>query len=312
MELAVVFLSFTVTLAGLLVYRKLNLRNNFCTGIDINKKNKPTLAEGSGIVLLLGLWISVIYSFMAGNAPQTILLLSACPTIFALIGFFDDTKNKFTKKPLGWTIRAVPIAVFSLGFGYLFTGNALFAVAAGLFIAGLASFQNTFAGLNGWEVGSGFIISIFTATLVYNTPLFLPAAGLSAAILALLLLNFYPAKVFPGDAGTLLIGSAIASIAILSNDLRVQATVALFFLPHAFDFFFLKLRTNPKDMTQQKQPPYKLLENGLLSVPDSQKPRLDFAKFLMTLFGPMHEKKIVLIAWAVVFANCLLWASVIR
>lgn len=263
-------------------------------------------------MLLTGLWIGVVYGFANGIATDAALLLAACPAIFGLMGFFDDTKNKFTKKPLSWTIRAVPISVFAVAFGYLFTGSAILALPAAAFIAGLASLQNTFAGLNGWEVGSGFIISVFTAGLVYNTPLFIPAAGLSAGILALLLLNFYPAKVFPGDAGTLLIGSGIASIALLSNDLRVQATVALFFIPHAIDFFLLKLLTNAGDMTQQKQPPYKLLGNGLLALPDPEKPRLDFAKFIMTIFGPMHEKKIVLATWIVVFSNCIFWAILIR
>lgn len=312
MFFAVVFLAFSATLAGLFVYRKLNLKNNFCTGIDINKKHRPVIPEGSGIMLLTGLWIGVAYAFTTGGAAAGVLLLAVCPMVFGLIGFFDDTKNKFTKKPLSWAVRAVPISVFAVAFGYLFTGNAILAVPAAIFIAGLASLQNTFAGLNGWEVGSGFIISVFTAGLVYNTPLFIPAAAFSAGILALLLLNFYPAKVFPGDAGTLLIGSGIASIALLSNDLRVQATVALFFAPHAIDFFFLKLLTNAGDMTQQKHPPYKLLENGLLSVPDSEKPRLDFAKLLMAIFGPMHEKKIVLATWLVVFVNCLAWILVIR
>lgn len=310
MVIAVVLLSFLLTLAGLIVYRKLNLKNNFCTGIDINKKNLPIIPEGSGIMLLLGIWASLSYLYVSGNWTQNTLLIGLCATIFALIGFFDDTKNKFTKKPLGWTVRAIPIAIISFIFAHLFTSNPFHALIGALFIAGFASFQNTFAGLNGLEVGSGFILSIFTAALVYNTYLFFPAIALSAAIFALLLLNFYPAKVFPGDAGTLLIGSALGSIALASNDTKLQITIAFFFIPHVFDFL-LKLFTNPKDMTQQKQPPYKLLENGLLAIPDLEKPKLDFAKFLISIFGPMNERKIVLMAWTIVFVNCLFWISVI-
>src|SRR3989344_7814661 len=112
MTWAIVFLSFAATLAALLVYRKLNLENNFCMGIDINKKHRPVIPEGSGIVLLTGLWIGVFYGFATGISTAAALLLATCPAIFGLMGFFDDTKNKFPKKPLSWTIRAAPISIF--------------------------------------------------------------------------------------------------------------------------------------------------------------------------------------------------------
>ena len=43
---------------------------------------------------------------------------------------------------------------------------------------------------------------------------------------------------------------------------------------------------------------------------EEKKTRYDFAKLLIKMFGPMKEQKIVLIIWAVVIANGLIWLAV--
>lgn len=307
----IAIVSFGLTFTGLYFYRKINLEKKICLGVDINKKDKPMIAEGAGIILLFGLVSSIAITAFFTKAHFELLMLLAAAVFFSAAGFFDDLKNKFKKKPLTWTMRALPIGAFSIAWGFLLTQNIALAVVYGLFLAVIASFQNTFAGLNGWEVGSGLIISLFTAYLVSDSYLFLPAIGLSFSILALLLYNFYPAKLFPGDAGTLLIGSAIAATAILSKNTQTMITISLFFLPHLIDLA-LKFFTNPKDMTQQKNLPYRLLENNKLEIPDPANPKLDFAKLIIKILGPMSEKKIVLIIWVIVIANCLAWTVIFR
>lgn len=302
----VAIISFAITFISVSAYKKINLQKKFCLGKDINKKNEPALPEGTGITLLAGIVLaSAAGFFFRGQNPQA-LMVAVIAGFFGFAGFFDDLKNKFEKRTVGWAMRAVPIALFSFIAGYSITGDFLQAVIAGIFISVLASFQNTFAGLNGWEVGSGLIISVCLAFLLFDSFLFFPAIGLSASILALFLFNKFPAQVFPGDAGTLLIGSSIAAIALLSGQPKTILLTALFFLPHALDFL-LKLSTNRSDMTQQKTRPYLLLANGKLDIPDRKKPKLDFAKLLIKIFGPMEEKKIVTIILATVSLNCLFW-----
>jgi len=56
---------------------------------------------------------------------------------------------------------------------------------------------------------------------------------LFAAFVAFLRYNWYPAKIFPGDTGTLVSGAAIASVSILGH-VKIAAIVML--MPAAVDF----------------------------------------------------------------------------
>ena len=79
----------------------------------------------------------------------------------------------------------------------------------------------------------------------------------------------------------------------------------LFFTPHMIDFA-VKMATNPRDPSQRKTRPYKLLKDSRIGLPDNSG-KYDFAKLLIRLFGPMQEKQIVLLIWVIVIANCTAW-----
>ncbi len=290
------------------LYRKVNENRRIAIGMDINKPSLPEISEGTGIALLPALWLSVLALFLHTQsiAPIAWGLLAS---IFSVIGFLDDMKPKFVKPFLGWKVRAVPIAVASLGFAFFFAPSILWVVPLALFVAGIASFQNTFAGLNGWQAGSGLIIASFTLLLMQGTILYGMAVILAGLIVAFLAWNIYPAKALEGDAGTLFFGSGIAGLAVLNGNPLHFFLVFLFFLPHMVDFFALKLLTNAKDASQSKTRPYKILSDGRIGMPDSAS-GYDFAKLLIRVFGPMKEWKIVSLIWAVVFLNCAFWFSV--
>lgn len=299
---------FAISTTLIYFYKKLNEKNNFCTGIDINKPEKPRVCESTGIMLLIPFWLMLLFF---GLQPDTIAY-GVTVTIFVLTGFFDDLKHKFSSKTLPWKTRALPVAIISLAFAGLYAPDILWIIPLSLFLAGVTSLQNTFAGLNGWEVGSGFIISLFVSYLLIGTQLFFIAISLSTIILALLVFNLFPAKVFPGDSGTFFIGSSIAALALLSKDLTLIILTFILFLPHMIDFFILKLLTNPTDATQQKTLPYRLLKNNLLTIPEYEdnKTRYDFAKLIIKVFGAQKERTIVLIIWASVIANGFFWLQV--
>ncbi len=300
---------FLIALASVFFYKKINAKKKFCIGIDINKAEKNGIPESAGIAMLATFWIAIIYIRGVG---QTLLPYAGIATVFAIVGLFDDFRHKFISTPMPWLTRALPIATASFAYALYYSPNLIWVIPVSFFIAGTASLQNTFAGLNGWEVGSGFIISIFVAFILFGTQFFLMAAALPAIILALLLFNAYPAKVFPGDSGTLFIGSAISALVVLSKDTNLMLLTFLFFIPHMLDFFILKMITNRSDPTQQKIRPYKLLSNDHLAIPDypNGKIRYDFAKLLIKIFGEMKEQKIVLIIWTVVAVNGLVWLKV--
>lgn len=317
--------AFVVALLAISAYRNLSLARGLVLGTDINKQDRRALPEGAGIALLAPLWIGGLLVMAMGTPAITVVAFLLLVTAFAAIGFFDDTKQKFAGRAgrtAGWLFRAAPAVVVALVFSFLHAPQplVLWLVPVALFIAGAAGFQNTFAGLNGWEVGSGFIISVAVLYVLRYTALMPLAAVLCACALALLFWNRYPARVFPGDAGTLLIGSGIAGLMVLNGSIPMMLLTSLFFIPHIFDLL-LKAVTNPGDMSQAKAEPYMLLPDGRLAVPEPEaaagagaKPAAvmwagwratyDFAKFLLRVFGPMREWQVVLLIWAIVAVNC--------
>ena len=273
-------------------------------GIDINKKSKPAVPESGGIALLIPIWAGILSLNMIYFNPD-FFKLGFLITLFAFVGYVDDLtkKKKFLSQSLSWKVRAVPILMIAGIFSWLsFAGIEIILIMA--FVICLASLENTFAGLNGYEVGSGLIISLFTAFLMIHTLLFPLNFVVSASILGLFLFNHYPARVFPGDSGTLLIGSAIAGLAALTHDFRLIATILLFFIPHMIDLG-IKFYSERQDMSEQKIKPYKILEDGRLAIPDYEgKPRLNLPKFLLQFIGPKKEWQLSITMWLIVAANC--------
>lgn len=288
-------------------------------GNDINKKEKPIVAESCGAALIVPFWALLFITSFFYGLNWKVFAVGGAVTIFTIIGFMDDSKHKFLSRAVGWKIRAIPIALVSLILAYIFFKPTTILEYGGIillagFFAGLASFSNTFEGLNGWTVGTSFIITLFIAFIAYQIDIGIGFLfiGLSAMILGLLLFNKYPARAFPGDSGTLLIGSSIAGFSLFSGNINFFFLVVAFFIPHMIDFFILKMLTNTDDPSQQKFRPYKLLENGRLTIPDypDNKIRYDFAKLIMRIFGPLKEPHIVLIIWLVVTINCSIWTII--
>jgi len=271
-------------------------------GLDINKRKETRIPESVGIALLIPIWLcSIAFSLYYGNPAG--VYWAALVTLFAIVGFFDDTKPKFLSQTRRWRYRALLIAAISLGFSALFFSAPVELLLAALFIAGIASFENTFAGLNGWEVGSGFILSVFFGLVLLGFAYFPLAAVLAGSVLALLAFNAFPARVFPGDSGTMLIGSGLAGLMVLTRDIRLMSVAFLFFLPHIVDFFS-KILSNPRDPSQRKSKPYEILKDSRIAMPRGKTRKYDFAKILIRILGPMSEKRIVLIIWAIVVLNC--------
>jgi UDP-N-acetylglucosamine--dolichyl-phosphate N-acetylglucosaminephosphotransferase len=77
---------------------------------------------------------------------------------------------------------------------------------------------------------------------------------MSAALFAFLMFNRYPARILPGDAGTLSIGACIASALIIGN----FESAGIVMLPYLADFFIKAKNRFPKELDYVK------LKNGRL------------------------------------------------
>lgn len=240
----------TAALLGFLVPR---LKRFGITGKDVNKEGRPEVAEMGGIAIVAGFTAGVLLAIMLntfnGLAFSITYVLAALVTIHAMgfIGIVDDLLDipQAVKAflPLAAAVPLVAVsAAGSTAMTIPFAGNVDFGILYILVlvpvgVAVASNLTNMLAGFNGMEAGMGSIIMAFMAALAFLNGgvemlvLFLPMLG---ALLAFLMFNWYPARVFPGDVGNLTIGAVLASGVIIGN---MEGAGALILSLYVLDFF---------------------------------------------------------------------------
>ena len=234
-------------------------------GKDMNKYGHPDVVEMGGITIIFAFilislfYISIQTFILQPDAEIQIKILTIISTILivTLIGVFDDGIGwkiglKQWEKPLLVIPATIPMVVINAGNSMMvipFLG-ALGAVDFGLLyplvivplgIIGAANGYNMLAGHNGLEAGLGVIILSFMGSIVWVSDIYwlsIITFIMVGALLAFLVYNWYPAKVFPGDTLTYSIGTFIAIVAILGN---LEKIAVILFIPFFLEFL-LKVR----------------------------------------------------------------------
>lgn len=282
-------LSFLVTrLAMPKIIKKLEAAD--IVGKDIHKSWKPVVAEMGGFGILFGFIIGMfsgIYMHDILAFPLVVVLVVIL--LVGIIGIVDDllvlsSKEKFfllflAGLPLIWA--APP----NVGLLYLITIPIALSIGSNL--------TNMLAGLNGIESGLG-VISMTSLTIAcvilgkYDVTII--SMSMLGALIAFLYFNRYPAKIFPGDTGTLIIGAAIVSIAFIG---RVKLIALIVLMPNIIDaalkFFSAGV------MERQQFKPTQLDEDGNLIRPEQ-----GFKSLIrLVLRRPISEKNAVKIIWGI-------------
>jgi UDP-GlcNAc:undecaprenyl-phosphate/decaprenyl-phosphate GlcNAc-1-phosphate transferase len=190
-----------------------------------------------GLALFLGLFIPAL-AFLDLARPYRGILLGAA--LATTVGMVDDFRGLPWWAKLGGQVASAAVPV-SLGvtidrFTFPFVGiqqlPGWVGVALALvWIVTIMNMVNFLDGLDGLAAG---ICGISGATFaVIALSLGKPDAAVLSAIVAgaslgFLRQNFYPARIFMGDSGALLLGFALAAVSI-QGLLKTAATVALFF-----------------------------------------------------------------------------------
>jgi len=212
-----------------------------------NKEGTPTMGGVAFIIasLVCGIGVSVFMIVKNGAASSvgfiaTLAYALAC----GLIGVADDLQ-KFTKKEnegltasqkyllqllasgayLFTLVRAgivttelhIPFTDISLDLGFVYYILAL------LLLTGINNSVNLTDGIDGLASGVTFVVGVFFALVALlgsaapMTGLASVAALLIGSTLGFLVYNFYPARVFMGDTGSLFLGGLVVGAAFLSG-----------------------------------------------------------------------------------------------
>ena len=203
-----------------------------------SKEGTPTMG---GIIFILGIIIaSIIAGFgelRDGNYSHIFVLVFAL--IFALIGFLDDYKKLKRKQNLGlrakhkFALQLVVAIVFVLIMR--FTGELtksvyvpffnisfelptfLYYIFAAFVIVGTVNSVNITDGIDGLSSGVTIPVTASFALIAFvwnDTANGIIAAAVTGGLVGFLFFNFYPAKVFMGDTGSLFLGGAVCALAI--------------------------------------------------------------------------------------------------
>ena len=267
-------------------------------GRDIHKMNQPEVAEMGGIAVLLAIPLA-LSPFM----DEKIVGVLTVFLLFGVVGIIDDLTNlRQLHKVVLSLLVSVPVAFFGIVqevniFGYTLNLGVLYPVFAVLFVTGSANLVNMLAGFNGLEVGTSAIILGILALITDGNARLIALTGIGAA-LGFLWWNRYPARVFPGDTGTLSLGALIGLVAITG---KVEAYAALLLLPHFLDF---AIKATGVRFGVRRHGRTRVLPDGTLQAPP-------YPSFLGTIMRRVRvtEPKLVAIVWLIELTlGLLVWA----
>jgi phospho-N-acetylmuramoyl-pentapeptide-transferase len=199
------------------------------------KAGTPTMG---GVIILLGLVVST--ALFAGKSPEVWLALFITLG-HGLIGFLDDFIKVVLKRSLGLKARQklvgqiiMAIALAYIGAVYFGRGTDLWIPLVGanvdfgplyyvlifFVLVGTTNAVNLTDGLDGLAAGTMIVAAVAYAAIASSfgkTDLAVFCVALAGACLGFLRYNAYPARVFMGDTGSLALGGALASVAVLTK-----------------------------------------------------------------------------------------------
>ncbi len=204
---------------------------------DMRRLNVIPIPRLGGIALFLGIFVPALAFLHLGHAMRGLLIGAAVATV---VGAIDDYRGLAWWQKLTGQIAAaaIPIAfgVWIDRFTFPFLGIHSLPAWAGkplsmLWIVALMNMVNFTDGLDGLAAGiatiSGATFSVIALSLGKPQPAILSAIVFGAT-LGFLRHNFYPARIFMGDSGALLLGFVLATVSI-EGLLKTASTVSLFF-----------------------------------------------------------------------------------
>ncbi|KID41306.1 phospho-N-acetylmuramoyl-pentapeptide-transferase [Fructilactobacillus fructivorans] len=200
-----------------------------------NKSGTPTMG-GLGFIIAIVI-TCLVYGLVVNQLKSTLLILLFVLVFYGLIGMWDDSIKLFKRQNEGfkawqkfllqivgalvfaWVYYAdgfpMSIRFFNLGeipLGYFYVLFIIF------WLAGFSNAVNLTDGLDGLVSGLAIIAFGAYAVVAYFQHQFeveIFCMSVAGALLAFLIFNHKPAKIFMGDMGSLALGGALAAVSIL-------------------------------------------------------------------------------------------------
>jgi UDP-N-acetylglucosamine--dolichyl-phosphate N-acetylglucosaminephosphotransferase len=301
-SIALVFaVSFIVTFVTTPIIGKV-MQEHGITGKDVHKSTGRQLPEMCGLAMLIGLTSGMVVCLIAfpDSGRETVAFIGAV-LIAGTIGFIDDLRPLSARiKPLLTAVACVPILLLGTYDPYPiipFVGPVRLTIIYPLLIpvalAVTSNAVNMMDVMNGAMAGTVSVISVAVAAILLFSGREGTAGlaiGLLGVALAFYWFNRYPAKVFDGDTGSLAVGAALGSLAILG---RIEVVMVVALIPYIMNAFYgLASVGRLYERREIHQRPTILLENGNLQASSEGNAPITLARLILAA-GPSGEQKIV-------------------
>ena len=226
--------------------RKFNFGQNVSLTIGerhLKKNGTPTMG---GLIFIIPVIVSIILLWIRGSITMNsnLIILIFVFIAYAFLGFVDDyLKIKFkNNKGIPISTKFVAQMVIAVVFFYIFMSNGgksaieisslgihlelgwVFGLFILFLLVGTSNAVNITDGLDGLAGGLSVIAFLAYGIITWNTTwlegyqeIAIFCFILVGALLGFLLYNTNPAKVFMGDLGSLALGGALATIAIITR-----------------------------------------------------------------------------------------------
>ncbi len=225
---------------------KFNIRQNTSSTVGerhIKKNGTPTMG---GFIFIIPTLISLVLLYIRGSIAisSNLTILVFVFIAYSILGFLDDyLKLKFkNNKGFSLTTKFLIQMAIALVFFYIFMKNGgestlwitslgisidmgwLFGIFILCVLVGTSNAVNITDGLDGLAGGLSAIAFLAFGIIAWNTgwmegyeEIAIFCFLLVGSLLGFLLYNTHPAKIFMGDLGSLSLGAALATVAILSR-----------------------------------------------------------------------------------------------
>lgn len=223
--LSTLLLSVFVTIALMPLFSRVAVRVHALDMPEPRKVHPVPIPRCGGMAMALGAIGPIV--FWAPMSSQVIALLAGGAILFAA-GMYDDFKGLGYQAKFMAQVAAALILVLYGGVVISNVGNLLphdmdlpgwlAAIVTVFVVVGVTNAINLADGLDGLAGGISLLIFLFISFLAYrvdNLTVAVIALSLAGALFGFLRFNTFPASLFMGDTGSMLLGFSAAALSIM-------------------------------------------------------------------------------------------------
>lgn len=215
--LIIILISFLATYLS----RKIAIRKSIIDIPGIRSSHTEPTPLGGGFAILIAWLIGLIYLFISNQIPQNLFIALMCGIPLAIVGLLDDIIGLSPKIRLLFQFFSVLAGLYFIGgiqridFGFFVIENIWILSVIGVF--GMIWFINSFNfldGIDGYAAIEAIFISLGIYVFLHDSILL----TLICAVLGFLYWNWPKAKIFMGDAGSMLLGYTLICLGLFYNN----------------------------------------------------------------------------------------------